>query len=96
MAVGAPSPAPSRAARFGVALAVALTIVAGLGFPGGALVIGLAFAYIVWGDNPRMKYRFAMLAGVFTLVWGAFFAVAASGVFDSVHSGSTSTVETGP
>lgn len=96
MAVAAPSPTSSRASRLGIAFATALTIVAGFVFPGGALVVGLAFAYIVWGDNPRMKYRFAMLAGVFTLVWGVLLVTAASGIFDSVHSGSTSTVVTGP
>jgi hypothetical protein len=62
MAVAGPSPVRARAGRLGVAIAVVLTIVAGLIFPGGALVVGLAFAYIVWADDSRLKYRFAMLA----------------------------------
>jgi hypothetical protein len=86
-----------RGRRLGVAIAMLLTIVAGLAFPGGALVLGLAFAYVVWADDPELKYRFAMLAGVFTLVWALWLGVAASGIFDSEHSGVTnSTVVTGP
>jgi hypothetical protein len=77
-----------------VAIAVVLTIVAGLIFPGGALVIGLACAYIVWADDSRLKYRFAMLAGIFTLIWGLLLLTAASGIFDTVHAhqGTPSTV----
>jgi chromate transport protein ChrA len=74
-----------RLGRVGVALAVLATIVAGV-FPGGALLIGLSFAYIVWGDNPRLKRQFSMLAGIVTIVWAAMYGLPASGLFDHVST----------
>jgi hypothetical protein len=69
MTTSAPARANYALGRLGVALAVVATLLAGGLVPGGALLVGLSFAYIVWGDDPRMKFRFAMLAGVTTMFW---------------------------
>ena len=75
-----------RLGRLGVALAVLATLFAGLVLPLGGLLVGLSFAYIVWGDSPRMKYRFSMLAGISTIVW-ALYTLPLTGLFVTVSSG---------
>jgi hypothetical protein len=62
---------------------VLLTIAAGLSFPGGGLLVGLSFAYIVYGDDPDKRFGFAMLAGIVTMVW-ALAILGLSGVGGSV------------
>lgn len=51
--------------------AVLATLVAGLIFPGGALIVGLSLAYVVYADDPLRRSRLATLAGVITIVWAA-------------------------
>jgi hypothetical protein len=83
MSMAAPHRTRYALGRLGVALAVVATIVAGGVFPGGALLLGLSFAYIVWGDDPQLRFRFAMLAGVTTMFW-ALLLLPMTGLFSSV------------